>query len=620
MRLQVVRPWVRRVLPAAGIVLVLASPARAQYGGFYEDLELPGEAPRATAAPTPKPTATPTPISQLSMSVSFPNERTGPSSARVPMVAPGGSMSLTVTVGCTGPRPARVTVAGMVLDQGAGVLASSRGSLPGTGSWTTVLRASRTVTDSVTLLFVAQDPSGKAATISRLFTLQVASLEPVMVIGDRVLRPVADSVELAADHRSWRSAISLRTFINSHWVEDVASKLLSDPRMHQTIREAVRLDRQRIGASGKWPEKSSFRSYANLEGVMSRYWADGGLSLSAATANEAGNVFLAWRRSGGVTVTLSQEVAASVGSGSRVVKTGNVLNAVSAAMILLDFWNNISSAETPVEAREAWFKAGYGSADLYLANVVGETFGAAAALPGMFVSYLLNNSYDTLIGGHKRCWFKQMVRVAAAEDLLGESIHDRQAVARVKAAMLSPRGLKGTLADWWLREGPNWDGWMGGCGSWNLSEARGYREAFADRLMKTAEVEVDGVKYQPWSFYYSVSRMVVREREHAKALEMARNLLDLEAAYLQRLHDTRLVGQARLVSGGGSGLPLAGARVAPRAWRLGDGWRSGEDGSLTLRLRGDNLSARNTLLLTVRTRDGGSYQFVVPGDLLTEVR
>ncbi len=620
MHLRVTKSRVRRVLCAAGAVLLLAAPAGAQYGGFYEEPEQPARAPRAEATPAPSPTPTPHRLSQLSMRLSVLAESGGGSSARVPMVAPGGTVGLRVSVRCTGPRPERVVLTAMALDPGAGVLQPSRGSVPGTGTWTTRFRAARGLEDAATLLFVARDPSGDAASISRLFTLRVASLDPVMVVGGRILHPVRDSAKLASDHRSWRSSISLRTFINSHWVEDVASELLSDPEMQRIIHGAVRLDRRRIGSSGRWPETSSFRSYATLEGLMSRYWADGGLSLSAATANEAGNVFLAWRRGGGVTVTLSEEVAASVGGASRVVKTGNVLNAVGAAMILLDFWNNIGSAETPVEAREAWNKAGYGSVDLYLANVLGDTFGAAAALPGMFASYLLNTSYDTLIGGHKRCWFKQMVRVAAAEDLLGEDIHDTRAVERVKAAMLSRRGLKGTLSDWWLREGPNWDGWMGGCGSWNLSEARGYREAFADRLMKTAEVEVDGVRYHPWSFYYSVSRMVIRERERARALEMARNLLDLEAAYLQRLHETRLTGEARLLSGGGSGPPLVGAWVAPRAWRLEDGWRSGEDGSLTLRPRGDDLSPRNTLLLAVRMPDGRSFQFLVPRELLREVR
>lgn len=615
--------WITRVvwraLLSGIVVLTPAVRAAAQYGGFYEDYEQSVPAPRPTARPTPRPAPTTQPRSHLSIRV-IPAMDVDPDSARVPMVIPGGTLGIQVDVRCSGPRPRRVDLFAIPLDAGAGVLAPSRGSVPGTGTWITRFRASKDLAKECTLLVVAQDPAGKAPAVSRLFTIQLSTLNPVMVIGDRVLSPVRDSLELTATHRSWRAAISLRTFIKSHWVEDVASELLSDPEMHRIIREAVRLDRERIGASGKWPEKSSFRSYANMESLMSRYWADGGLSLSAATANEAGNVFLAWRRGGGVTVTLSEEVAASVGGASRVVKTGNVLNAVGAAMILLDFWNNITTAETPVEAKEAWYKAGYGSVDLYLANVIGDTFGAAAALPGMFVSYFLNTSYDTLIGGHKRCWFKQMVRVAAAEDLLGESIHDELVANRVKTAMLSPRGLKGTLTDWWLREGPNWDGWMGGCGSWNLSEARGYREAFADRLMRTAEVEVDGVRYHPWSFYYSVSRMVVREKERAKALEMARNLRDLEAAYLQRLHDTRLMARARLISGGGSGPPLLGARVAPKAWRLEDGWRSAQDGSVTLRVRGDDLSPRKTLLLTVQAPDGVSYLFLVPAEALGEVQ
>ena len=75
--------------------------------------------------------------------------------------------------------------------------------------------------------------------------------------------------------------------------------------------------------------------------------------------------------------------------------------------------------------------------------------------------------------------------------------------------------------DWWAGEAPTWAGKMGGCGNWDLAEARGYREAFVDRLMRTAEVEVNGRRYHPWSFYYSVSRQLVLERRRELAREIA---------------------------------------------------------------------------------------------------
>ncbi len=598
------------VLLAAGMMLVLAAPAAAQYGGSYQGYQHSGS---SSGVSSPPPTPTPRPMTQISMVVRASN------SAGSLIVDPGKRIGIQVTVRCIGPSPARVTLAAMALDDRAGIVAPSRGSVPGSGTWNTAFQAGK-VPGSYRLLFVAQDPSDTAKTTTRMVLVQVAAQDPALIVGGQVLHPVHGGTELFTKHRSWRSAVSIRTFIHPNWVEDEAKEILKNPDMRRIISDAVRLDRQRIGSSGKWPEQETFRSYSHVESVMSRYWADAGLNLSAATANEVGNVFLAWRRGGGMTVTLSEEVAASAGAGSRFIKVGNVLNAVGVVMIGLDFWNNMSSAESPVEAREAWYKAGYGSVDLYLANVIANTFGAAVALPGMFASYILNSSYDTLIKGHKQCWFKQMVRVAAAEDYLGKDIHDTRAVQKVKAAMASPKGLKAELMDWWLKEGPNWDGWMGGCGSWSLTEARGYRKAFVDRLMRTAEVEVDGVKYHPWSFYYSVSRMLVREQERKKALEMAEHLRDLEAAYLQRLHDIKMLGQAQLLSGGGTGPPLKGAAVAPHAWRLDEGWRTDEGGNVTLRLRGDDLSPQGTVLLDVRTADEKTYRFLVPKSALVEVR
>ncbi len=590
------------------VTISLAAPAWGQYSGFYEPAPL-----SAPAAPPATPVPTPQPTSRLSLTAQAPGTGSFPLT-----VALGATVSIRVDVAAIGPAPQTITLAAMPLDDRVGVLMPSRATLSGAGQWTTSLRVGQTE-GVYQLLFVAQDPSGVAGASSAIATVRVSADNPVLIAGGSTLEPVSESVELRSRNRSWRNAVTLRKTTNPIWLNDVGNGLLNDPQYRAAVAEAVELDRKRIALLGTWPEQETFQSYAKLEPIMSRYWADGGITLAAATANEAGNVFLAWRRGAGVTVTMNESVARSLGMGAKVVKTGSVLNAVGGAMIMLDFWANMGNAETPVEAREAWYKAGYSSLDLYLSNVVAATFGAAAALPGMFTSYLLTNSYDTLIGGHKQCWFKKMVDVAAAEDFLGTDLADVRAVDKVMAAMRSPKGLRGTLLDWWETEASTWAGWMGGCGNWDLAEARGYPEAFVDRLMRSSEVTVSGTTYRPWAFYYSVSRKLVRERERAIALDTAAGLRDLEGAYLTQLHDTRYECSLRLEAGAGSGVPIPGALIVPREWDAQHGWRTDGSGAATARLRGDDLSPAGTLLMRVQVPGRGSWLFQVPASVLVEV-
>ena len=568
-----------------------------QYQSFMEDYEGYSVEP----SPEPEPTPTPRRGGALTLSVRVPP---GP-------FEPGASIVLEAAVGATGAVPRHVSVAAMALDDRAGIVAPSRGTLPGTGTWRTRFRAGE-IPGSWQILVVAQDRDGDLAAASSIVTVTIGAKDPVVVAGGRVLHPMPDTTELRSRNRSWKSELMFRRMFTRDPVGELAEKLESRPDYRELISDAVALDKRQIAMTGKWPDKERFRSHARLESIMSRYWADAGITISAATANEVGNVFLAWHRTGGAAVTLSEDVARSLGTGAKVIKVGNVLNGVGAAMIVLDFWNNMTSAETPVEAREAWYKAGYASLDLYLANAVGDLFGPAAALPGMFTSYILTNAYDTLIGGYKSCWFKKMVEQAVAENWLGDGPGDVQAVQQVMAAMQSPQGLKGTLMAWWENEAPTWAAWMGGCGNWDLAEARGYREAFVDRLMRTAEVEVNGRRYHPWAFYYGVSMQLVREARHRKALEIARQLLDLEAAYIETLYETRVDGAFTVRLGSADGPPLPGAAVAPAEWRFSEGWMTGPDGTVSVHLRETDLSPWGTLLLMVRPPNGPVRYYVVP--------
>ena len=599
----------------AAVLLGLAVPAGAQYGGFYNEEEFPPNPSPPPSAVTPTPTAKPS--GALALSVTY--RKRGLSPRPFPAtVPPGGMLAVEIRVMYEGTPPAVVRVAAMPLDDGVGVLMPSRGTLAGAGTWTTTLRVGSRP-GSYPLLFVAQDAAGDLKAASALATVQVLSGTPALRVEGILVQPARDTVHRRSRNRSWRESVALRTMINPGWVREVAAGLVGDRSYEKAIAKAVAIDREKISMTGQWPKRESFRSYAKLESIMSKYWANGGITLAAATANQVGNVLVIWRRTPGLTITMNKSVARSLGTRASSIKVGNVQNGIGFAMILLDFWNNMSSAQTPVEAREAWYKAGYSSLDLYLADVVGNTFGAAAALPGMFTSYILMSSYDSLIGGYKQCWFKKMAEEAAAEDYLAEDTGDTLAVNKVLRAMESPRGLKGTLMDWWAGEAPNWGGWMGGCGNWDLAEARGYRKAFVDRLMRTNEVEIRGKRYHPWSFYYSVSRMLVRKREKKHALKAAAELRQLEGAYLTMLHDRVYRGTFRVVQADDPEVPIQHATISPVDWLHFAGWKSGEKGNFTAKVRGDDFSPLGTILVSVAAPQGQPRLFVLTRDVFQEV-
>ncbi len=595
------------ILLFVAVLLLPAVSGFAQYGMYVE----PPRPEPAVRPPVQEPTPTPTPaVGRLAIDVRMPDGA---------VVAPGERLRLEVRVSASGVTPKQVSVVGMTLDDRAGDVSPAVDFLSGPGLWRTYFHAGE-VPGSWQLLFIARDPDGRAKPATAVVTVHVSSTEPVLVTASgRVIHAMPDTKELHLRNNSWRNRVWLRGFMARDRVGRLARRLETDREYKELVADAVRLDRRHIALTGHWPPKNEFRSHAHLESLMSRYWADSGITISAATANELGNVLIAWKRGSTPVVTLSEDLARSLGVGTRVIKVGNVFNEVGAAMILFDFWNNMTSAETPAEAREAWYKAGYASLDLYLANVVADTFGAATALPQMFVSYILTNSYDTLIGGYKKCWFKKMVEVAAAEDWLGDGPGDTRAVDKVKAAMKGPGGLKGALMKWWADEAYNWAGWMGGCGNWDLAEARGYREAFVDRLMRTAEVEAGGRVYHPWSFYYTVSMMLVRDAQHERALEIARGLIELDAAWMERLREIRVEGRFTVRRGDASGPPVRGAAVAPDEWHLDEGWTTGDAGTVTVRLRKFDLSPWDTLLLAVKVPEGKVYYFVVPPDAMVEV-
>jgi len=433
------------------------------------------------------------------------------------------------------------------------------------------------------------------------------------------IRAVADSPEIRALNRSWWAALTLRAWTSPNWFNNICEDLYRDRGFLQAVSSAVRIDRDRLNITHKMPPMEAFRSYATMEPIMSKYWADTGITLSAVTANEIGNVMLDWRSSPGLIIETTDDVTRILKIRTPTIKIGNVLNGVGAAMILLDFWSNMSLAESPAEAREAWHKAGYGSLDLYLSNVVANTFGAAAALPGMFTSYVLMNSYTTLIGGHKTCWFNKMVAQAVDAGYLSDDIKDSRAVNQVMAAMQSRKGLKGTLNDWWALEAPTWSGMMGGgCGNWNLAEARGYREAFVDRIMRTAEVEVNGKKYHPWSFYYSVSRMLAIEKQKELARDIANRLRDIEGAYVSTLQKKRYRGRFRVVSADSPDTPINTALTRPLEWDGAAWWQTDEDGFVDVQVNGHHFSPNGDILLRVKIADR-LYAFVVPRSAFMEV-
>ncbi len=621
----------RALAVAVALLAVAAGPAAAQCG-YFGDMPCGGiesepvavpPTPAATPTPSHPPvlpaTPTPPPAGSIALEVRWAaaRGRPRPSPATVPA---GTAVDLLVRADCTRDTSATLNLAAMALDAELGRTEPAHALVTCGGTWRLRFQAG-SGTGRTAVLVAARDPRGRLRPASALVDVAVVPAEPVLAASDSdyLAEPYPDRIRSRT--RSWRAAVELRRFIypGRGWVAEVARSLTESPDMREALTEAVELDRGRLAATGHWPEASRFRSYARLEKLMSQYWAEGGLALAAGTANEIGNVFLTWHRSPGLTVTLSEEVARTVGSrGGHVIKVGRVLNGVGFTMILLDFWNAAASAETPVEAREAWLRAGYSSLDLYLSNVVADTFGAAAALPGMFVSFVLTNAYDTLISGHKECWWRRLVRQAVAEHYLGTGIHDRVAVDRVLRAMRSPRGLRGTLIDWWRAEGPNWAGKLGGgCGSWDLAEARGYTQALVDRLLHSRTVEVDGRTYSPTAFYWAVSRELVRERRNELARQVARGLLRLEAAYLETLHQRRYRARFQLVGAGAERTPIPGARVRPVD--RDDGVRTTDEaGWVTLELAGDEFSPSGEVALLVRT-EWRRWVFVLPRNAFREV-
>jgi hypothetical protein len=620
------------LLGLAALLLALfvwAPPSHAQYGyggHYYEPPPDDGSSdsgPGGPTIPTPVPTATPTPVptpvgkGRLTMSLSY-SDAEGVGKPFTAEVEPEGVITIDVELGVFGAEPGSFTLSALALDDEVGSVAPTRGSLAGSGTWRVTLRAG-SKPGSYPLLFFAQDTRDAYEPVSRMVTVVVISNEPILMASGVPIRAVGDSNALRREHRSWWAMITLRNWVSPSWFEHLCEDLYNDRGLLDAVSEAVRIDRDRLNITHTLPPRESFRSYATLEPIMSKYWAETGITLSAVTANEIGNVFVAWRANTGMVVTMSDDVARVLRTSTPVVKIGNVLNGVGAAMILLDFWSNMSSAESPAEARDAWNKAGYASLDLYLANIVGNTFGAAAALPGMFASYILMSSYDTLIGGHKTCWFNKMVEQAVDADYLAQSIKDTRAVDKVMRAMQSSKGLKGTLTDWWAAEAPTWAGMMaGGCGNWDLAEARGYREAFVDRLMRTADVEINGTRYQPWSFYYAVSRKLALERQRQLAREIATGLRDVEGAYVSSLQQKSFSGSFRVIRADNPTQPIVNAVIRPLEWEHFAGWRTDETGFFVARVDGHQFSPERTILLAVEVEDR-SFIFVVRQDAFVEV-
>jgi hypothetical protein len=567
----------------------------------------------------PVATVTPEPESegQLSLAVTF-AEAGGAPRPFPARVRPDTTITITLEVVAVGDRPGQLQLSVLALEDGVGLLAPSRGSLSASGAWTVTLRVGSTL-GSFPLLFVAQDFAGNYASASVLATVIVLRNEPVLIASGARLRPAADSHQLRAQHRSWWKAVTMRSWVNPDWFDSLCDDLYRDRSFLDAIAAATRIDRDRLEITHTMPPLESFTSYATMEPIMSRYWADTGITLSAVTANQIGNAFVAWRATPGLVITMSDDVAKVLRSTSPTVSVGGVLNAVGAAMVILDFWSNMAAAETPVEAKEAWSKAGYGSFDLYLSNLVANTFGAATALPGMFTSYLLMSSFDTLIGDYEACWFKRAVAQAVDAGWLSDDLGDTVAVSKVMAAMKSPGGLEGALTVWWADEAPTWAGKMGGCGNWDLGEARGYRKKFVDAIMRSAEVEVNGARYHPWSFYYSVSRKLVLERRKELARDIAGKLRELEGAYISSLRQKRYRGMFRLVSSGNPDSPLADVVVRPTEWDDLAGWTTNQDGFFVAQVNGHLFSPDGMLLLSLESEPGSPRVFVVPRSAFVEV-
>lgn len=617
------------VLLTVGILTASPAPVAAQYGygGHYQGGEsgsgdsggpgAPDPTPTPTPQPTPTPTPTPAPEGRISLALTYidseGNQLEFPAS-----VSPGETITVRLDLKTLGNGPGSFRLSALALDERLGRPSPSRGSLSGAGVWSVTLQVGDEP-GKFPLLFFAQDSSRTYRPESIIGTVEVGSPEPLLMAGDIPTHAVADSRELRSRHRSWWGALVMRNWTNPNWFANLADDLYRNRDLLNTVASAVRIDRDRLNITHEMPPKEAFRSYAKTEQVMSKYWAETGITLSAATANEIGNVMLSWRSSPGVSIGVSDDVLRVMKMSTPVIKVGNVINGVGAAMILLDFWSNMTLAETPAEARDAWNRAGYASLDLYLQNLVANTFGAAAALPGMFASYVLMDSYNTLIGGHKTCWFNKMVEQAVDAHYLGEGITDTRAVDKVMQAMRSRRGLERTLNDWWALESETWAGMMaGGCGNWDLNEAMGYRKAFVDRIMRSAEVEVDGKKYYPWSFYYSVSRKLALEKQKELAREIAEGLREIEAAYVSSLQKRQFSGTFRLVSANSPDVPLENTQVQPLEWEAGPWWQTDQEGHFTAQVNGHHFSPNGDILLVVQG-DEQLYLFVVSRSAFVEV-
>lgn len=591
-------------------------PAGAQYGGYggaYDDTS-------STSSPEPEATPTPSVPGQLNLSISY-QAKDGSSRYFPAEVAPGGVLQISAYLSATGYLPGEYSLAAMVLNIGSGSIGPTRKTMNGSGEWVLHFKAG-SIEQSCQLLFTARDRLRNHRAAAVRATVQIMEGKPLLIFGESQLSPDINTARLRLAHRSWMEAIQNRSFMNSGRRESLERNIASSRDWRAAIQQAVKIDRDRLNISGKLPAKNGEKSYLDIQPLISRYWADTGISLSTATANEIGDVFIKWRASPELVINTSPRLGGALRINTGPIKIGRVLNAVGGVMIMLDFWSNMTAAETPVEAREAWYKAGYASLDLYLANIIGKTFTSAAALPGMWVSYILNSSYDTLIGGYKSCWFKKFVTQAVDADYLAEDIHNTAAIEKVKAAMLSPVGLKGKLSRWWDLESGNWAGKMGGCGNWDLARSRGYKKAFIDNLMKSPEFEVNGKRYHPWSFYYSVSRMIVLDKKKQMAHEAAEELRKLEAAYLTKLDEEIYQGQFRLVSSSNENPPLRNMAICLdqdyQQWNCYGGWTTDQKGNFTVRLKGTDFSPNGIALLAGRM-NGKDYVFRIPQRIFEKV-
>jgi len=596
------------------VVFLTASTAGAQYGGYGGRYSSP-------PPPAPEPTETPSPEGVLSLSLSFIGED-GIRRGFPATLHPGQDIQIEAILSASGYAPGDYSLAAMVLDSAGGQLRPSRHSMSGSGSWTLHFRASRSL-GSYPVLFFARDRLQNHRSASSTIKIQIVEGHPLLMSGGIPLSPRKNTAELRIANRSWLELIRLRQFTSPNWFEHFQEDLDGSYGWKDTISRAVKIDRDRLNVLGRVPPREEFGNYLDIEPIMGKYWSDGGIALSTLTANQIGNVVVTWRSTPGLFIKMNSGVCRTLGLSGGSINIGRVLNYAGGAMILLDFWSNIATAESPVEAREAWYKAGYASLDLYLAGVIAETFGAAAALPGLWTSYILGNSYNTLIGGYKECWYKRMLIEAVDADFLSEDLNDQVAVDRVKRAMLSRGGLKNTLMNWWAREAPTWAGKMGGCGNWDLAEARGYRKVFVDRIMKTHEVEIDGKVYHPWTFYYGVSRMLALERKKELAAQAAENVRKIEGAYISFLAEKKYEASFRLIGSDSMRLPIRNARLCLSEDTSGEncsgGWKTDHDGNVTLRIQGHRFSPKQTVLLQAET-GGGRYLFLVPQTVFRELQ